>query len=105
MAFSAGGNLIGLSLVQGIHGNNMRGRSESDGGYLLGMGHPRSKKVVKQIDLVGTMSEGAHLNKLAAMATAIVVLLQALATGAGALAERQQNSSSGISIGTPVLWW
>lgn len=61
------------------------------GGYLLGMKHPWSIKVGKPIDLVGTMAEGARLNKLAAVATAIVVLLQGLANGVGALAERQES--------------
>jgi hypothetical protein len=68
-----------------------KGDKKAVGGYELGMMHPWAKKVGKPIDLVGTMAEGSRLNKLAAIATAIAVLLQAFATGAGAIAEREQN--------------
>jgi hypothetical protein len=58
------------------------------------MNHPWAKKMGKPINLVGTMAEGSRLNKHAAIATAVAVLLQALATGAGALAEREQSKIS-----------
>jgi hypothetical protein len=45
----------------------------------------------KPISLMGMTAKGSRLNKHAAIATAIAILLQALATGAGALAEREQN--------------
>ncbi|OKO68524.1 hypothetical protein AC629_42070 [Bradyrhizobium sp. NAS80.1] len=57
------------------------------------MNHPWSIKLGKPINVMGTMAEGARLNKLAAIATAIAVLFQALATGAGALAEREQSKT------------
>jgi hypothetical protein len=45
----------------------------------------------KPISLMGTTATGSRLNKHAAIATAIAILLQAFATGAGSLAEREQN--------------
>lgn len=62
------------------------GDPKSDGGFILGSNHPRSKKAGKNIDVYSTMTEGARLNRIAAILTAVAVLLQALASGAGMVA-------------------
>lgn len=66
-------------------------------GFSLGMRHPWSIKLGKSINVMGTMAEGSRLNKLAAIATAIVVALQALATGAGVLAEQTKSQGQASS--------
>src|SRR3954449_10469586 len=48
-------------------------------GQYIGMNHPWAKKAGKQISVLGTMAEGARLNKIAAIATALSLGLQALA--------------------------
>ncbi|WP_234682994.1 hypothetical protein [Bradyrhizobium monzae] len=67
------------------------GDSKDLPGYYLGMNHPWAKKAGKQISLVGTMAEASRLNKWAALATGITILLQALAAGAGEIAGREHN--------------